>query len=331
MRSKIVGILAVLTFLVFLCPTTRAQTAVAPAVKVETVRMSLIVTDESDHQVNISRPEEVQVEEDGKPCKIKDVQLDMRPVVYALALDASGSFKSSFGKSLHLAKAFIENNGPKDETMLIRFVSSDLIETVQTFTADKTKLLDGLKAYIIEGGQTALIDAVYLTLEATAKYRADDQEIRRAVVVFSDGEDRASYYSLDALTKLLRQTDVQVFILGIVAQLDKEGSTLRKSPREKAEALLRRIAEESGGRVFFPKNNDELAAAAQEINKSLSSQFSVVFDRDVKPEEKGFRKVKISVAPSPQAEKRVAVTRPGYYVGPRELPKQEPPPKKKKN
>ena len=92
------------------------------------------------------------------------------------------------------AKTIINSNRPGDESFLERFISSDKIETVQDFTSNKDALFNGLDTLYIEGGQTAVIDGVYLAAEHVAQYKkgSDDDRRRRALIVVTDGEDRAS-------------------------------------------------------------------------------------------------------------------------------------------
>jgi Ca-activated chloride channel family protein len=217
---------------------------------------------------------------------------------------------------ISVASALIQNNRINDETMLVRFVSSDRIEPVQDFTTDKAKLLDSLKLMRVEGGQTAVVDAVHLSVQATASRKGDNADVRRVLVLISDGEDRSSYYSQDNLLQLLREKDVQIFAIGVVGQLDNEGGMIRSSPREKAEKLLNRLAEETGGQAFFADDLTELVEAAKHVNTNLASQYILGFERHNQPGEQGFRKIKASIVrPS---EKLIAITRPSYWVGPKE-------------
>jgi Ca-activated chloride channel family protein len=215
---------------------------------------------------------------------------------------------------IEVAKVLISANQPEDETFVESFVSSATIETNQEFTSDKAKLSAALDSLYIRVGQSAVIDAVYLAVKHTAEYRGGPTERRRAVVLFTDGEDRASYYGTDQLVKLLREKDVQVFIVGIVNLLAKDGGLIRKSPREAAERLLNRIADESGGRVFFPRDVKELSEATAQIAHDLHFQYLVGFERQGKPREQGFRKVKVKIADAPGREKLKVITRPGYLV-----------------
>jgi Ca-activated chloride channel homolog len=87
-------------------------------------------------------------------------------------------------------------------------------ETLQDFTADKSLLLDGVDNLYIEGGQTAVIDGVYLAAQHVAEYKKGDpnDRRRRALIVITDGEDRNSYFKEEQLFPQLREEDVQIFL-----------------------------------------------------------------------------------------------------------------------
>lgn len=286
--------------------------------------MSLIVTDEHNHQVNNITQADIQVVEDGKLLKIVRFEKDARPLAYTIAIDASSSFEHSFPISLQLAKKFIENNRAEDETMLMAFAGSKNIVEVQPFTNDKARLLEGVAALQALNGATAFIDAAYIIVQTTASHRAGSP-VRRAVVLFSDGDDLRSYYKPFQLERLLHETDVQVFVLGNIRGLASVPGVLLPqlrwgSTRDDAWRLLHLLAAESGGRIFLPKTTGELVEAAKEINASLDSQYLVTFE-SAKPGQKNFQKVKLSLVPSGKTEKLIAVTRPGYFLGQREASK----------
>lgn len=293
-------------------PPATAQPPPAP----RTVKLHLIVTDDANHSLADFKKEDVQLLEDNVPQSLTLFEKDNRPVRYVVALDTSGSFKDLLTPVVEATKILINNNRDADETMLIRFISSDKIETVENFTSDKAKLVASLKALKTEGGQSAVIDALYVAVQAAAEYKAGDPSARRAVVVFSDGEDRASYYNADTLLKLLRASDVQVFVVGIVARLESGGGLIRPSPRQKAEKLLMRVAAETGGRVFFPNGLRQLADALTEIIKDLQMQFTVAYESTNQDPRKNFREIKISISESAEKKKRTAISRSGYFLNP---------------
>ena len=285
-----------------------------PQLPTQLVTMSLIVTDKNHHSVDEVRQEEIQIKDDKQTPAIVSFSKDTRSVDYEVVLDTTGSFRKVLGTVLEAAKSLVNANHADDETFLETFVDSDKIANLLEFTSDKIKLNKALDSLFVQGGQSAIIDAVYMAIQHTAEYRKGSAERRRALVLFTDGEDRASYYTSDKLVKLLRENDVQVFIVGLVKQLDKHSSTNRMSPREKAELLLNRIAEESGGRVFFPEDLQEMATAIAEIQHDLHSQYLIAFETQTKTGEEGFRKVEFKVSSSDGHEKLTAVTRPGYSV-----------------
>jgi len=81
----------------------------------------------------------------------------------------------------------------------VRFVTSDEIKIMHDFTSDKAAVSSALFDMFIEGGQTAVIDAVYLAGEHVWKKSRPDEGVgrRRALVLVTDGEDRSSYYRID--------------------------------------------------------------------------------------------------------------------------------------
>jgi len=306
------------------CPSLFAQQPGAPPpAPPGAVNLNLIVTDRAQHSRDDVNKDEVQVFEDGIAQTISTITKDEKPVNYVIAIDTSGSFRSLLPGILIGARLLLEGNKANDETMLIRFISSDKIETVEKFTADKSTLLEDLKFFKIEMGQSAVVDAIYVAVQAAAEHKSSDPSIRRAVVLFSDGEDRASYYTTDQLVKILRARNVQVFVVGVVAQLDGNRGLVRPSPKEKAEKLLNRVAMETGGRVFFPKNMNELAAAMGEINHDLHAQYLITYESKNNKISDNYRKIEVKMIESPGRESFKAITRPGYFIKPPDLDEKE--------
>src|SRR5437588_595564 len=90
---------------------------------------------------------------------------DAAPLTYGLVLDHSGSMRDILKYINASATTIINSNAPVDETFITRFISSDNIERIQDLTQDKAKLVNSLKGLQAEGGQTAIIDGVYLAAE----------------------------------------------------------------------------------------------------------------------------------------------------------------------
>jgi Ca-activated chloride channel homolog len=311
--------LAVMASFLLLSINLVGQTGAILPTQPQQVKMGLIVTDRSNHSVGNVRKENIQVIEDGQPLNISFFGKDERPLRCVLAIDTSGSFKSLLGVGINITRFLIGTKKPDDEMMIVTFVSSDKIATLVDFTADGSKLDASLKLIRTEGGQSAVIDAAYVAVQAAANRQANNPGGRGVVVLLTDGEDRSSFYTQEQLVKLLRENEVQMFIIGFTRDLEKgEGLIRRPSPRQAAEKLLLNLAQETGGRVFFAEKDAELVEATKQIILDLNSQYLIGFDRQPKAGEKGLRKVKVSIVNDPQAKNLIAITRPGYRVGPKE-------------
>jgi Ca-activated chloride channel homolog len=285
------------------------------------VNLHVRVVDRNNHPINDVAETDFRVTENGVPQQIQFVTREEVPITYGLVVDNSGSLRSQIGQVVEAAKTIIESNKPGDETFVVRFISSDEIKIMQDFTADKQALGDALDDMFIEGGQTAVIDAVYLAAEHASERRkktgdpAEDKR-RRALILVTDGEDRNSFYKTEQLFESLKEEDVQIFVIGFVNELEKERGFITQSKRAKAVSLLDRMAKETGGRTFYPTSLSELPGIAEQITKDLRTQYIVSY----KPENKGrpgeFRPVRVAVADGRGGEKRIAVTRSGYTAKP---------------
>ena len=326
MRTKI--LLIVLVLCLTLVSTARAQDPPPPPPPTgPMVGLSMIVTDKDGKGVNTIRKDQIRVVEEGQEQTVLGVEADERPVDCVLLIDATGSFKHLINSALEAAKLFIDNRRPDDQIAIARFVSSDVIETTQEFTTDNKVLLKGLDSIYLQYGQSAVVDALYLGADYVAKHNKGNDGRRKVVVIITDGEDRNSYYSQEKLTRLFRETGVQVFIIGMVLELNKEVGLIRLSPRQKAEKLLNDVADETGGRVFFPETKKALVDAATQIIMDMRGQFRIRY-QSTQASRKGFRKVDVKYVAAQGDEKRNLITPRGYFFGPRPSEKSE---KKKKS
>src|SRR6266576_3271083 len=282
-------------------------------VNTELVTLHVRVIDRNNHPINNISKNDFKVLEDNVPQPIFSFTEEEVPVIYGLAVDTSGSLRPQFEQVINASKTIINSNKKGDETFLERFISSDKIETIQDFTASKDSLMDGLDTLYIEGGQTAVIDGVYLASQHVAEYKkgGDDDRRRRALIVVTDGEDRTSYYPETELFKRLREEDVQIYLIGFVNELDAEKGFIRKSPRDKAVNLINKLASETGGRAFFPQGIAELPQIANEIVRDLRTQYVLAYNPTNKARDGSFRSIRVSVDEGSSRDKRIALTRNG--------------------
>jgi Ca-activated chloride channel family protein len=277
------------------------------------VKLSFIVTDESGHSVADVRREDISIVEDGTPQTISDFTREESPASYGLVIDNTGSLRGVLDLMIMTGGSLISRNKPDDEAFLVRFVDSDVIQLVQDFTENPAALMKGLDSLRIEGGQTAIIDAVYLSANKLAVERAGVANRRRAIILLTDGEERASYYRQNTLLELLRRENIPIFAIGFGNQWFIQTGKIYDVPSGKRAQLLNSLAEESGGRTFFPNDIHELKSAVEEISRDLRSSYVVAYIPTNSARDGKFRKVQVTIKQLPGQPKRTVVMRSGYY------------------
>ncbi len=298
-------------------PTIREEDIVEK-VETELVNLNVRVVDRNNRPVNNLHEAEFKVFENNIPQKIEFFSKSEVPTNYSLVIDNSGSLRAQIDEVIEASKILVASNKPEDETSIIRFVSSEKIEILQGFTSNKTDLNDALDNLYIEGGQTAIVDAVYLAADKVTDYEKSLNKVdrkRRALILISDGEDVSSYYSQQQLFDLLRETDVQIYVVGFVKDLSTDKGFITKSKQGKAKTFLERLASETGGRAYFPNAVSELNGIAREIAAELRTQYSIGYLPSNDRDDGTFRNIKVVVDDGPNKQKRIALTRSGRMAG----------------
>jgi Ca-activated chloride channel family protein len=286
------------------------------------INLNVRVVDRNNRSIKDVRKEDFIVYDNGVRQAIESFETKEVPISYGIVVDNSGSLRGQINQVIDASKTIINSNREGDEAFVVRFVSSEEIKVMQDWTASKQDLIDAMDDMFIEGGQTAIIDATYLAAEHAASHRKGnelDDKRRRALILVTDGEDRASFYRREQLFESLRESDVQIYVIGFINELDKDGGIIRKSKREKAVELLERLAKETGGRAFYPNALSELPGIAEEITKDMRTQYVVSYLPTNKAQPGEFRAVRVQIADAPGREKRIAITRSGY-TAPRAQP-----------
>ncbi len=320
---------------VLINPTPKPTETPDEIIKIDTelVNLNVRVIDRNNRPVNNLQQKDFKVSEDGAPQQIDFFSKSEVPTNYALVVDNSGSMRQLLDKVIEAGKILVNTNRPDDESMIIRFVGRDKIEIEQQFTPNKTDLNDALDNLYIEGGQTAIIDAVYLAVENVDEYekskKVNDRK-RRALILVSDGEDRNSYYNEKQLFELLRESEVQIYVIGFVSELSKDGGFISKSPQDKSKAFLQRLATETGGKAYFPNGASDLPGLAKEISNELRTQYSIGYIPSNDARDGTFRNIKVVVEDGPNKERRIAITKAGRTAdgGSGSAPKPSPTPLK---
>ena len=272
----------------------------------EVVVLHVRVTDPLSQAVLDVPQGSFRVMEDGVQQTIALFSKEQIPVSYGLVVDNSGSMRLQLVAVVNAAVRIVNSNKPGDDAFLVRFISSDKVQIVQDTTSDQRLLANGLDTLYVEGGQTAVIDAVYLAVDKLSKQKCSDPTLRRrALVLVTDGEDRNSFYKVEQLLSLLGSTHVQIYAIGFTGELKEKAAG-------KAKNLLSQLATDTGGRAFFPATTGELQNIADQIINDIRTQYVIGYEPSNRQD--GFHKVQVLIQDDNKAEKRVAVTRVGYLA-----------------
>lgn len=278
------------------------------------VVLSVRVINSDKRLVKNLNQSDFKIYEDGVLQPISSLRIAEAPIINALLIDNSRSLRSQLGKIIEAGKIIVAANKLKDESAVVRFVGSDEIEVVQNFTSKKDALDYALDNLFVEGGQTAIIDALYKTVKDVEQYQnsgeKDDPKLR-AVILVSDGDDRGSVYNEKQLFELLRNSNVQIYAIGFISDLSKEKDSSGVSRQEKSKAFLTRLARETGGKFYFPDSIDDLPRIASDISGELRTQYLISYTPTNVAADGAFRNIKVEVSDGENKEKRIAVSRTG--------------------
>ena len=234
---------------------------------VELVNVNVTVREPGHGFVHDLRPTDFVVLENGVPQEIASFTQSEMPVSVALLLDCSASMTRNIDQLKRASRRLVDGLGPQD---LVEVMSFDRHPTVlQDFTADR-QALDAALSRVRATGDTALHTALYVTLKEMAGDRDADQRRRRAIVLFSDGEDNVSLVSEDSVLAEARRAGVSIYsvLLSRRATANTEGA-------RRAQYLLTALARESGGEAFFPDRPETLNNVFEAIGDALRSQYNL--------------------------------------------------------
>lgn len=273
------------------------------------VVLDVSVVDPSNKPVMDLKQDDFIVTEDKVPQKIDHFSREQVPVSLVFAIDTSGSMRPKLDTVVKASTNIVKEGRRDDEMAIIEF--KDQPELLEEFTGDVNDVIDTLNG-LVASRQTAMLDALYLAADYANK---EGKNRRKAVLVVTDGLDNDSFYKFSEVVNHLREIDVQIYLIGFISDLDRDSGLFRKSAKEKAETLLNKLAEETGGKAFYPRELSEVHAIAQQISTDLRTQYSISYYPTNSNKDGSFRSVKVQV--NSGNRRLVARTRNGY-TAPRE-------------
>jgi Ca-activated chloride channel family protein len=195
---------------------------------------------------------------------------------------------------------------------VIEFDSS--VSIIQSFTNDRAAIEQAIR-HTKADGSTALYNAVYIALKELNKTAREvrGQPHRRALILLSDGDDTSSLIAFDEVLDLAARADTAIYAIGLGLGASSTRGSVRVGASPDAHFLLRRLAEHTGGRVFFPSQAKDLSGVYAEIKTELSSQYALAYESNNPRRDGQFRQIAVRV----DRTGLIARTRPGYYAAAR--------------
>ena len=244
--------------------------------KADVVSIAPIVTDRSGRYVPGLTAKSFTVLDDGIPRRIETFDATDSPLSAVLVLDVSGSMLFKIEEARRSAHAFVDALKADDEVSLLTF-SSTTVGWVP-FTRQREPIHTAIDATRTEG-ETALYDATGQALR-----RLKPLKRRKAVVLFTDGEDNRSRLSVDQVVGMARASEVSIYS---VAQGLDERTTLR--------SFLDQLAEQTGGRSYFIGSIEKLSETFGQILRELKSQYFLTYTPRPGLRPKTWHKIEIKV------------------------------------
>jgi VWFA-related protein len=262
------------------------------------VPLNVTVTDRNSHLITNLAKNAFQVFENGAPQEIKIFKREDVPVSLGLVIDNSGSMREKRQSVESSALALVKDSNRQDEVFIINFNDEVYLDT--DFTNDISKMEQGLTKIDSRGG-TAMRDAIRLSAEHLKDKAKRDKKV---ILVVTDGNDNSSVMTLEALTRLAQQDDVQIYAIGLLTDEDKREA-------KKAKRALDLLVESTGGQVFYPKELSEVERIAHEVAHNIRNQYTIAYSPSNEALDGTYRTIKVAVkAPG----NPIARTRSGYYA-----------------
>jgi VWFA-related protein len=243
------------------------------------------------------------------------------PLRIGMLLDTSNSIRDRIKFEEDAANNFLFSvlRHGTDEAFLMTF--DDEPQVVQGFTADTGKLRDQILR-MRAGGGTAVYDAIYDAcaneLSHPPRPPGDRPDIvRRVMILISDGEDNLSTHTRAEAIEMAQRTNVVIYTISTsiqwvtIEEPNKEKAGSRKYHLTEGDKILQDLADETGGRSFYPYHVDDLDQSFQDIGDELRNQYSIAYNPSNHGFDGRYYKIKIEI---PEHKGYQVRARRGYYA-----------------
>ena len=270
-------------------------------VDVNLVLVPVNVSDSQNRPVVNLRKEAFALYDDDRLQQIQYFSEEQEPLSIAMLVDVSKSMTQKIDIERAAIAEFFQNANPDDEYFAITFSDRprELVDSTQSMDEMQQKL-----ARVQPGGPTAMLDAIYLAISKlrSARYK------RKAILLFSDGGDNASHYTMREIKSLVRESDVQIYAVGLFDTMFF-GAFEGKMGR----IWLSEITDATGGRTITVDSKEKLPMAAGEISRELRNQYLLGY-RAPNAAASRWRAIKVKVNPVANDNPLRAYYKKGYIT-----------------
>ena len=270
---------------------------------VDVVSLNVTAVDPSNHYVTDLDQKDFAVFEDGVKQDLSFFTRKQQAIALSLLLDSSASMEDKLPTLQIAATNFVKRLKSNDLAQVIDFDSR--VEIRQGFSANQNELQAAIQQ-TSAGGSTSLYNAIYISLKELAKMKAvGDEDVRRqALVLFSDGEDTSSLISFDEVLELAKRSETAIFTIAL------RGADTQSKGFHEAEFVMRQLAQETGGRSFFPSKLDDLNGVYAEIADELASQYTLGYSSKNAKRDGAYRRIVVQI----DRQNVMPRTKRGYYA-----------------
>ena len=225
------------------------------------------------------------------------------PVSVGVLFDVSGSMSGEKVRRARDALAhFIQTSHDRDEYFLIGFNSR--AQLLLDRTRDGNAVLDKLM-FVKTKNNTALYDACYLGVERVQR----GTHPKRALLLISDGQDNNSRYTFNELRRVLKESDVVLYAIGILG-----GSDVGSSLGMEGQGIMDELAGVSGGKAFYPRSAAEMDDIFEQIALELRHQYSIGYRPPNFTNDGKWHRIKVKVAPPRGLPRLFVRSKEGYFA-----------------
>jgi Ca-activated chloride channel homolog len=257
------------------------------------------VTDKKNRYINDLSKDDIEVFEDNKGQEIFSFerQTDL-PITIAMLIDISGSQEYTLPEERSAGQRFFRRvlRPRKDMAAVVTFEHESVL--VQDLTSDVEKLYRALDDVRLPAqsatmgrrggtppinnsgvGSTAMFDSIYSVSSDLLRREAG----RRVIILVTDGADTSSGVKMREAIERTWRSEIIVYSIGIGGPMGVDSGTLKK------------IAAETGGRAFFPRNEEDLDKAYAQIDEDLRSQYILAYTPANAAKDGSFRTIQVKV------------------------------------